>query len=89
MSGKQGREKPEDTVSNADTGYETGSVVSASSSSQIMKVRHTMIQNVFMNFVNIAYYINIILSMDQLTHLVISTPTCTHTHTHVHTPTVV
>ena len=40
MSGEQ--EKPEDMVSNADTGYETSSVVSTSSSAQIRKVRHTM-----------------------------------------------
>ena len=63
MSGKQGGEKPEDTVSNADTGYETSSVVSASSSSQITKVRHIIFgrvlrlnypMNIFMNFINIA-----------------------------------
>ena len=33
-------EKRDETASNADTGYETASVTSASSSSQIMKVRH-------------------------------------------------
>ena len=41
MSGEQ--EKPEDMVSNADTGYGTGSIISASSSAQITKVRHTLV----------------------------------------------
>ena len=34
-------EKAEDVASNADTGYDTSSIASASSSSQITKVRHT------------------------------------------------
>jgi hypothetical protein len=39
-----GKEKPDDTVSNADTGYETGGVVSASGSSQLTKVKHTLVE---------------------------------------------
>ena len=35
MMSEQAIEKPEDMSSNADTGYETSSVVSASSSSQV------------------------------------------------------
>ena len=38
--------KPDDVASNTDTGYETGSVASSSSSSQIMKVRHTVVAGV-------------------------------------------
>ena len=38
--------KPDDVASNADTGYETGSVASASSSSQTIKVRHTVVAGV-------------------------------------------
>ena len=38
--------KPDDVASNADTGYETGSVASASSSSQTTKVRHTVVAGV-------------------------------------------
>ena len=41
VSGKL--EKPEDMISNADTDYDTNSVISASSSSQITKVRHIYI----------------------------------------------
>ena len=39
---KQGMAKPDDVASNVDTGYETGSVASASSSSQTAKVRYIM-----------------------------------------------
>jgi hypothetical protein len=42
MSGKQGRDTPDDVVSNTDTGYETSSIISASNSSQITKVRHIL-----------------------------------------------
>ena len=38
--------KPDDVASNTDTGYETGSVASASSLSQITKVRHTVVAEV-------------------------------------------
>ena len=40
--------KPDDhdVTSNTDTGYETGSVASASSSSQTTKVRHTVVAGV-------------------------------------------
>ena len=37
---KQGMAKQDDVASNVDIGYETGSVASASSSSQTTKVRH-------------------------------------------------
>ena len=40
MTSEQVMEKPEETVSDADTSYETGSVVSTSNLSQITKVRH-------------------------------------------------
>jgi hypothetical protein len=43
MSSKQYTEYPEEVVSNADTGYETSSIVSASSSSEISKVRYNII----------------------------------------------
>ena len=42
MLGEQ--RKPEDMVSNADSGYEIGSIVSALSSAQITKVRHTLVE---------------------------------------------
>ena len=75
--------KPDDVASNTDTGYETGSVASASSSSQISKVRHTVVAGVlnegiirlkFMNFLNVK-----ILKIDQLTHHNL------HAHKHTHT----
>ena len=42
ISSKKGHvtEKAEDVASNADTGYDTSSIASTSSSSQITKVRH-------------------------------------------------
>ena len=50
---KQGMAKPDDVASNVDTGYETGSVASASSSSQTAKVRH--ISYAFVDEVKIDY----------------------------------
>ena len=38
--------KPDDVASNTDTGYETGSVASASSSSRTTKVRDTLVAEV-------------------------------------------
>ena len=43
---KQIKAKPDDVASNTDTGYETGSVASASSSSQTTKVRDTLVAEV-------------------------------------------
>ena len=45
MSRKQHTESSEEVVSNADTGYETSSIFSASSSSEISKVRYTLFSN--------------------------------------------
>ena len=47
MSRKQHIESSEEVVSNADTGYETNSIFSESSSSEISKVRYSLfsIQN--------------------------------------------
>ena len=47
--------KPVDVASNTDTGYETGSVASASSSSQITKVRHTVVAGVINEIIMILY----------------------------------
>ena len=47
--------KPDDVASNTDTGYETGSVASASSSSQITKVRHTVVAGVINEIIMILY----------------------------------
>ena len=44
MSSEQDNEKRDETASNADTGYETGSVTSVSTSSQITKVRYTLVE---------------------------------------------
>ena len=46
--------KSDDVASNTDTGYETGSVASASSSSQTTKVRHAVVAGV-MNEIIISY----------------------------------
>ena len=48
--------KPDDVASNADTGYETGSVASASSSSQTTKVRHTVVAGVMNEITCIILY---------------------------------
>ena len=47
--------KPDDVASNTDTGYETGSVASASSSSQTIKVRHTVVAGVMNEIIMISY----------------------------------
>ena len=47
--------KPDDVASNTDTGYETGSVASASSSSQISKVRHTVVAGELNKIIMILY----------------------------------
>ena len=52
---KQVMAKPDDVASNADTGYETGSVASASSSSQTTKVRHTVVAGVMNEIIMILY----------------------------------
>ena len=43
MGGEQVVNKPEETASSADTGYETSSIVSTSSSSKMPKVRKAYI----------------------------------------------
>ena len=47
--------KPDDVASNTDTGYETGSVASASGSSQTTKVRHTVVAGVMNEIIMISY----------------------------------
>ena len=59
-SSEQDTEKPEETASNADTGYETGSVLSTSSSSQITKVRHTLVES-YLNY-NDYYFMNVFMN---------------------------
>ena len=55
ITNEQVMAKPDDMASNTDTGYETGSVASTSSSSQIMKVRHTMVAGVMNEIIMILY----------------------------------
>ena len=50
---KQIKAKPDDVVSNTDTGYETGSVASASSSSRTTKVRDTVVAGVINEIINV------------------------------------
>ena len=48
--------KPDDMASNTDTGYETGSVANATSSSQITKVRYnTVVVGVMNEIIMISY----------------------------------
>ena len=59
---KQVMAKPDDVASNTDTGYETGSVASASSLSQTTKVRHTVtvVAGVMNEIVMISYQVIIL-----------------------------
>ena len=45
MTSEQVMEEPEETASNADTGHEKSSIVSTSSSSQLTKVRHPLMES--------------------------------------------
>ena len=75
MSSKEDTEKRDEMASNADTGYDTGSVTSASNSSQITKVRQRADQWVLRKKNDLP--------------VVLRASSLTETHTCTHTPTVV